>query len=475
MNTSRMPRAAVLSLLMILALPQAYSVEIPPPPGIPLVEGYGAVTTGGDGGDVYRVTSLADSGPGTLRDGVVNRTGARTIIFEVAGTISLDTNINIRLPYLTIAGETAPSPGMTITRPTLYGGTVIICGTHDIILRHLRFKGLYVAGGLNGEFDKNLTIDGDSGPDRVAQRIVLDHLTCCTATDGGPDIWGEVSDVTVSWCFMYRNWHPTLISHYPAPFQKRRRISMHHNVYAQNNERNPQIRADVAEFDYVNNVVYDWGYFIGWGFGIRIVNHAGEPKVSGNFINNYFLPGDADPAWALVYGSQPGADLADGGPGGTPAQGTLVTTSAMGELYVAGNLLPEKNRDHFSTVAARLPVPAVARVTTWMPDELKSRLVPYVGMKYRTAGEQAILDELSSAMIGTPLSVPGDLDADGDVDADDVARLQTCMTGENKPQTDEHCRQARLDADADVDLCDFSILQRCLTGPDAPADPSCAD
>ena len=50
---------------------------------------------------------------------------------------------------------------------------------------------------------------------------------------------------------MFYSWHPTTISHYPAPYQIRQRIGMHHNVYAKNGERNPQIRADVRDLDYV--------------------------------------------------------------------------------------------------------------------------------------------------------------------------------------------------------------------------------
>ena len=70
---------------------------------------------------------------------------------------------------------------------------------------------------------------------------------------------------------------------------------MHKNVFARNGERNPQIRADVADFDYRNNIVYDWGFGLRSGYGVRIRNDAGEPKVNGNFVNNYFLPGAVSP------------------------------------------------------------------------------------------------------------------------------------------------------------------------------------
>jgi hypothetical protein len=70
----------------------------------------------------------------------------------------------------------------------------------------------------------------------------------------------------------------------------------------------------------------------------------------------------------------------------------------MGKLYVAGNVLPPENLDHYSTIAFALPVPTIAQVTTWSANELKSRMLPSVGTRYRTSTEQAILNELAARM-----------------------------------------------------------------------------
>ena len=105
-------------------------------------QGYGYASQGGTGGAVYHVTSLADSGAGTLRDGITNRTGARIILFDVAGTITLLSDLNIKLPFLTIDGSTAPAPGITITHTNVQNN-LTIQGTHDVILRDLRFRGAY--------------------------------------------------------------------------------------------------------------------------------------------------------------------------------------------------------------------------------------------------------------------------------------------------------------------------------------------
>lgn len=364
-------------------------------------EGYGHAALGGAGGDTYHVTTLADGGPGSLRDGALNRTGPRTIVFDVGGTITITNLFKVNSPYLTIDGGTAPAPGITLTK-VVDTNEFVISGTHDIILRHLRFQGLYLRGEDPG--DQNtafMAMDGDWDPDYYVHDIVIDHVTILNATDAGLDIWGEVSDVTVSWCLIANCFHPSTVSYIPPagqPYQKRRRISMHHNVWARNDERNPQLRADVADFDYVNNIVYDWGYWEWRGYGVRIRNEPGEPQVHANIINNYFRSGEWDPTSGLVYGEQDGPDVTDGGPLTPVPQGTVITNSAMGTLWVAGNILPAGNMDHYSTIPAPHPVPTNAQVTTYRAYELKDRVVPDVGMKYRSAEEQALLSEMLSAL-----------------------------------------------------------------------------
>jgi pectate lyase len=371
-----------------------------PSPGPPQgLEGHGAVTSGGAGGDVYRVTTLADGGAGSLRQGVrETRSVPRRIVFDVAGTITLGSNLVVNQPNLTIDGSTAPPPGITLQQGNS-NVQVIVAGTRDIVITHLRYRGTWVPGSTASDVH-NFVIDGDSGPDRVAQRIVLDHVTFRNTADSGPDIWGEARDITLSWCLLFDSNQPTAIT-YSNGSQVRQRISVHHNVYARNNERNPQVRWNTRDLDFVNNVIYDWARYVSnSGTGMRVRADSTAARVHANVVNNAFVAGANRVSWGLVYGSQPGPDSEDGGPSGTPAQGTLVTGTRMGNLWVAGNLLPSQNRDHYSTISSPNPVPESARVTTWTVEQLKTRMIPHVGMMHRDSEEEALLAEIAARLPG---------------------------------------------------------------------------
>lgn len=99
-----------------------------------------------------------------------------------------------------------------------------------------------------------------------------------------------------------------------------------------------------------------------------------------NVINNTFIAVDsAYPANGLIFGSDPGSDSEDDGLPGAPPQGTVLTTTDLGDLWVSGNIMPPENTDHYSTVSAANPVPVAARVTTWPASELGVRVVQTVG------------------------------------------------------------------------------------------------
>ncbi|MFZ2491683.1 MAG: pectate lyase, partial [Thermoanaerobaculia bacterium] len=90
----------------------------------------GARTAGGTAGAVLRVTTLAAAGQGSLKQ-AIQTDGPRLIVFEVGGVIDLaGSTLVVRNPHLTIAGQTAPDPGITLIR----GGLVV--ETHDVVVQH---------------------------------------------------------------------------------------------------------------------------------------------------------------------------------------------------------------------------------------------------------------------------------------------------------------------------------------------------
>ena len=101
----------------------------------PGAEGYGRFAQGGRGGDVYIVTNLSDDGIGSLRYGIENMNGPRTIVFAVSGTVALKSTLEISDSNLTIAGQTAPGDGICIKDYGLKFSEV-----NDIIMRYIRVR-----------------------------------------------------------------------------------------------------------------------------------------------------------------------------------------------------------------------------------------------------------------------------------------------------------------------------------------------
>src|SRR3954447_3958403 len=102
-------------------------------PAFPGAEGGGAYSFGGRGGKVLVVTSLDDSGPGTLRE-ACEAGGPRIVVFNVAGNIKLNSRIRVRAPYITIAGQSAPGDGVVVS------GATFAIDTHDVVIRYMRFR-----------------------------------------------------------------------------------------------------------------------------------------------------------------------------------------------------------------------------------------------------------------------------------------------------------------------------------------------
>ena len=135
------------------------------PLAFPGAVGPAAQTPGGRGGKILRVTTLAPDGPGSLK-AAIETPGARIIVFEVGGVIDMGRKtIEIKHPYLTIAGQTAPGPGITLIR------TGIDVKTHDVVMRHLR-----VYTGVDDQ-PKRSGWEADTFSTVAAHNVIVDHCT----------------------------------------------------------------------------------------------------------------------------------------------------------------------------------------------------------------------------------------------------------------------------------------------------------
>jgi pectate lyase len=220
-----------------------------------VIEGFARGTTGGCGGSVYTVTTLEDPAtavPGTFRYGVENLSGKRIIKFGVSGTLALRKDISIRNGDLTIDGSNAPGAGVQFS-----GGTLIVEAS-NVILRHLRILvGPYSQN--PGKAD-NIRIAGERG--FWVENVVVDHCSLQWATDENLSITGMARNVTVQWSIvaegLYLSTHGKVDPHSMGALfhHDATRMTLHHNLFAHNNYRNPQL-ASRGTLEWINNVVYN--------------------------------------------------------------------------------------------------------------------------------------------------------------------------------------------------------------------------
>ena len=151
----------------------------------PGVEGYGAYAKGGRGGQVYHVTTLAHDGEGSLTYGLEEIQGARTIVFDVGGVIDLTAlgrPISIKgekYSNVTIAGQTAPYPGIT-----LKGYGITVGSAHDVIIRNLKIR-------IGDVFEDNQLNQSDPLSIGASKNVIIDHCTLQWAIDMSFRITGE--------------------------------------------------------------------------------------------------------------------------------------------------------------------------------------------------------------------------------------------------------------------------------------------
>jgi pectate lyase len=227
--------------------------------------GWGAQTTGGSGGRIIRVTNLDADGPGSFK-AATDAKGPRIVVFEVGGVIDFGRKVlEIREPFLTIAGQTAPSPGITIIR----GGIDI--RAHDVIVRHIR-----VRTGVDGQA-KRSGWEPDAMGTVAAHRVIVDHCTFTWAIDenmsaSGPrfkgkniDEWRAATSHDVTFSYNFASEGLADASHPKGEHSKGSlvhdnvtNILFYRNIWAHNAERSPLFKGGVHGA-VINNLIYNPG------------------------------------------------------------------------------------------------------------------------------------------------------------------------------------------------------------------------
>ena len=239
--------------------------------------GFGAKAKGGRGGAVLFVENLHDSGPGSLR-AAVDAEGPRTVLFRTSGTITLKSEITVRNPFLTIAGQTAPGGGIAIKIDGKSDIGAINIETHDVIIQHLRVRpGPATKGSVNGDALQML---------ENAHDVIIDHCSLSWSTDEVISGWYDSRDITVQHCIISEALHDSV--HQKGPHgmgilfgDKNKSITIHRNLLAYNNQRNPRLNPEVkGRFQVNNNVIYNWGQIAG-----EMTDDA-EVNLTGNFYKS---------------------------------------------------------------------------------------------------------------------------------------------------------------------------------------------
>jgi hypothetical protein len=283
-------------------------------PAFPGAEGGGRFSFGGRGGKIYVVTSLEDSGPGTLRE-ACEAAGPRIVVFNVAGIIHLKMPIYIEAPYITIAGQTAPGDGICIA------GESVMDNAHDVIIRYVRFR-----RGNNNIFDRQSGLAGSP-----IGNIIIDHCSASWGNDqtldtyrhmyqppeGGPALKLPCVNDTIQWCIITEALN--INNHAFGGDWGGQNTGFHHNLFACNTGRNPSI-AYTHDFNFVNNVLFNWRH--------RSLD-GGDKGSELNIINNYYKPGPATLDNAVRYRIvEPAATW-----------NKTERISHWGKAYVAGNIV----------------------------------------------------------------------------------------------------------------------------------------
>ena len=256
-------------------------------PAFPGAEGHGRYTTGGRGGDVYHVTNLNDSGTGSLRDAVSKAN--RIVVFDVAGVIALKSDLTIK-DNITIAGQTAPYPGITLRYRTVRPGA-------NNIIRFIRIR--------RGQ-EKDVNDGADALWQRQKTAMILDHCSFSWSIDEVASFYDN-NNFTMQWCTLgesLNNAGHGKGAHGYGGIWGGKLASFHHNMICHVNNRAPRFNGARYNWSgYKNNLLYDeykWGNTVqaeNVDFRNCVIYNCGNGCYGGpgggyiNIVNNFYKTG----------------------------------------------------------------------------------------------------------------------------------------------------------------------------------------
>lgn len=338
----------------------AATVTIAVPAAVPVfpgAEGYGTTTPAGRGGQLIHVTTLDDAGPGSLRE-ALTAVGPRTVVFDVSGYIRLESDIEIGdievhdRDFLTVAGQTAPSPGITII-----GGLIVRAS--DVLIQHIRIR-----PGVAGKSERRdaLSIEGP------LRRVVIDHVSVSWAGNTGKNMSisgeGGARDVTISDCIDAEAFPYGLLV-----FDDSKRIAVLRTLFAHNFDRNPEVASNTS-VTFVNNLIYNPG-------GIQ----NGEPRFFfGVWRGQAVGTPPNGPAYANVLGI-----VAKAGPTSGDLRLEFHQNALPGsDVYLADNVVPDgvlfASGTGFAAVGSP-PFPLPAPLTVLASGEVESYVLANAGAR----------------------------------------------------------------------------------------------
>lgn len=294
----------------------------------PGAEGGGMYTTGARGASspaVYHVTNLNNNGAGSFRDAVSK--GNRIVVFDVAGTINIESGITLSNPNITILGQTSPGDGICIS------GAPVKVNADNIIMRYLRFR-----MGVYSEKEKKYDDDALGGTGSTSN-LIVDHCSMSWSTDECCSFYA-IKDSTIQWSIMTEPLNESIHDegggvekHGYGGIWGGVNVTYHHNLVSSANSRFPRVGTsetvssykggkDTASLlDIRNNVFYNWAGNSSYG---------GENGVRVNLVSNYYKEGPASSKINRFY------EMYGGKKGGKSNWGT--------DIAVSGNYYDSKSQ-----------------------------------------------------------------------------------------------------------------------------------